>query len=115
MASLRNLNGEYKTNFSHMQRYFRSNSISLSLCVRVRRHVDYKIMMHSKSIQEKDVKFLQLLSEPLQIDLHYEVYSHIFRSHAFFLYFDHSFRRCMKKICHEAVESVHASEGDTIF
>lgn len=115
MNTLHMMNNENVKAFAVLQRYFRSNSISLSLCVRVRRHVEYKLEALRQAVHEKDVKLLRMLNTPLQIDLHYEVYSVVFKTHAFFVQFDQSFQRCMKMMCHDGVHELHVSEGDAIF
>jgi len=115
MNYLRTMNSEHQNNINQLQRYFRTNVISLSLSARVARYVEFKERQNCRTVAEKDVKLLQLLSQPLQVDLHYEVYSHTFRAHHFFAAFDESLQRCMKMMCHEAVEELHISEGDVVF
>jgi hypothetical protein len=115
MTTLRNMNSEQAKNMSLLQRYLRSNQISISLCVRIRRHVDFKFKMQRQTVQEKDVSLLQMLSAPMRHDLHYELYCAPLKSHGFFAHFDTSFKRAVKKICSEAVESLHVSEGDVFF
>lgn len=115
MESLRNLNSESNKDHNTLQLYFRTHSISLSLCARVTRYVQYKAKLHDLSITENDVKLLRLLSVPLQIDLHYEVHCSRLETHGFFSEFDKHFQRCMKMVCHKAIEEIHVSEGDYLF
>merc|ERR1719375_304326 len=99
MEHLRNMNKEHATNFSVLQRFFRANSISLSLCSRVTRYVDYKRALSKRICAEQDVRYLELLSVSLQVNLHYEMYSPLLKNHHFFHAFDEHHLRCMKLIC----------------
>lgn len=115
MEHLRNLNSEHTKNFSQLQRFFRNNNISMSLSSRVTRYVDYKRILAKRILSEKDVVYLQLLSQALRINVHYELNSPLFKLHPFFAAFDKQDLRCMKLICYGGVESHHASEGDILF
>lgn len=115
MAKIGSLNSEQAKKMGVLQRYFRSNQIPVNLCVRVRRHLDHEVVRHQQCIQERDVELLHLLSEPLRIELHYEVHGPVLRMHNFFKLYDEQCGSVMRRVCHTAVDQQALSRGDTLF
>merc|ERR1740121_1307869 len=64
---------------------------------------------------EEDVHFLDLVSEPLRIELHFEMYWLQLKKQPVFDTFLRSNPFFVRKICHLAMTTSYQSIGDTIF
>lgn len=115
MTRLRHLNNEHSKSFLQLQRYLRHNAISLSLGLRVRRHLVQQEKVRDKIVQEKDVQLFHFISMPLLIDLRFECYAPPLRSTEFFSQFEEAHLPCLKKVCYEAIAMKDISEGDHLF
>merc|ERR1719486_767777 len=103
MTSLRNINSDSHKQIMVLQRYMRINRIPLSLSVRVTRQLDYVLQERMESLREKDVPILGFLTEPMMIELRYELYAGVLKQHPFFNYFDSGNFAVMEKLCQQAV------------
>jgi len=115
MTHLRNMNSETSRQFILLQKYFRLNNISLRLCVKIRRHLDHQLHKAQELVKQEDVKLFAHLSEPLHIQLHYEVFSPALRAHPLFERIDKESPLCMNRICHKTIEIFTLFRGDTLF
>lgn len=115
MTHLRNINSEQTKQFAMLKRYFRTHSISLRLCVRVRRHLDHLLSQRQRTVSEESVPLLCLLSDPLKVELHYEVFAPVLCAHTLFERFDVEVNWTMRQVCHVAVRQLTLSRGDVLF
>eukprot|EP00928_Gymnodinium_smaydae_P035750 TRINITY_DN25101_c0_g1_i1.p1 TRINITY_DN25101_c0_g1~~TRINITY_DN25101_c0_g1_i1.p1 ORF type:complete len:720 (-),score=152.66 TRINITY_DN25101_c0_g1_i1:76-2235(-) len=115
MTRLRNMNSEYAKQFLIFQRYLRARGISTVLAVRMRRHLEHRLLRGHKMVEEKDVEVLALLSQPLLMELHFEVYARTLSCHPFFDYYIPNNAVAARKLCHFAVNEFTLSAGDTLF
>lgn len=115
MTHLRSLKtGEIKQ-FAKLERYLHDNKISFHLTLRVRRYLEHSIAEHKHKPNESDVEMLVRLSEPLRMELHYEVYSPCLTKHPFFLHYSSMNLLAMQRLCHTALKTQHLSADDILF
>lgn len=115
MTKLRNMNGEYERLFGVLRLFMRRHKISTSLMVRMRRHLQYRMLRGQREIEEKDVQLLGLLSDPLRMELHCEMYSPLLCAHPFFHSVSSYSYSSMRQICHVAITETTLSRGDILF
>lgn len=58
---------------------------------------------------------MAVLSEPIRVDLHFEVHSSGIRGHQLFDFYCTSHTASMKNVCHKALSQLVVSRGDIIF
>merc|ERR1712137_889532 len=67
-----------------LRRYLGENGISSRLAVRVQRNAQHAIMEMQRFMPEEKVDLLALVSEPLRMELHFELLCPVFGVHPFF-------------------------------
>lgn len=115
MTRLRHLNSECAKQLLQFQRFIRFHKISTKLAVRMRRHLEHRLLRTDRHIDEKDVECVCLLSEPLRMELHLEVHSPILQLHPFFRMYSEENQQAMKRVCHSCVREIALSYGDILF
>jgi len=98
-----------------LRRYLSQNSISKKLALRVQRNAQHAIREQQKTTPEKDVPIILQVSEPLRVEIHFEMYSPPLSIHPFFARYAAECPHIVRKICHSACAQHHISLGDTIF
>lgn len=64
---------------------------------------------------EAEVELLQVISQPLVMEIHYEVYCPILAAHPFFKRYHRANLLAVRKLCHTAVRMFSLSHGDLLF
>jgi len=101
--------------FFQLRRYLYQNNISDELTLRIQRNAQHAVTESQLFMQESSVDLLAMVSEPLRIDLHFELYSPIYHLHPFFDRYSNDCPQVMRKVCHRATSMTLASCGDTMF
>merc|ERR1719512_544708 len=66
-------------------------------------------------IHEDVVQITKLVTEPLRVELHFEIYSPSLATHPFFSQFMSTCPYVTKRICHSAMSTMLVGTGDIIF
>lgn len=101
--------------FFQLRRYLIQNSISEELTLRIQRNAQHAILERQHFMEESNVDLLGFVSEPLRIDLHFELYSPVLEVHPFFMRYIQECPQVMRKVCHRAMAMTVVTTGDTIF
>lgn len=101
--------------FFQLRRYLFQNNISDELTLRIQRNAQHAVTEQQLFMQESSVDLLDIVSEPLRIDLHFELYAPIYHLHPFFDRYAQDCPQVMRKVCHRATSMTLASCGDTMF
>lgn len=101
--------------FALLAEYLAQNEISPRVALRVQRNARYALQEQKRHTSEQDVELLALVSQPLRIELHYEVHMPWLRKHPFFKHFGEQRPELMRKVCHAAISSLSISNGDLLF
>mmetsp|Transcript_86787 Transcript_86787/g.210493 ORF Transcript_86787/g.210493 Transcript_86787/m.210493 type:complete len:660 (-) Transcript_86787:85-2064(-) len=94
-----------------LRRFLFDKGISTSLFVRMQRNAQQALQEKKKAAPE----LLALISEPLLIEFHFELYSPALLEHPFLLYYHEVNPACIRKICHAAVSTLLLLKGDILF
>jgi len=98
-----------------MRRYLAQNGISKGLVLRVTRNAQHAVKMRQRATPEQAVGLLEAVSEPLRIELHYEMYFPLLGSHEFFADYMKHCPFVVRRICHAAMTTSAFSKEDVIF
>lgn len=116
MTHLRMLKSVEAKQFAKLEHYLHDNHISFHLSLRIRRFLDHSVSEAKRKPHERDVELIQTsLSEPLRIELHYEVHSPHVGKHPFFLNYMHLNLPAMQKLCHTCIRDIHMATDDILF
>jgi CRP-like cAMP-binding protein len=111
-----NIIGSHQTqHLSILRRYLHQNGIPNKLAMRVQRNAQYAVTEQQRMLPEQSVKYLQMVSEPLRVEIHLEMYAPIFMIHPFFETYLSECPQVMRKVCHLATSTMNLSAGDVIF
>jgi hypothetical protein len=98
-----------------LRRYLADNGISNSLSMRVRRNAQHAVDERKKQAPEESIELLQLVSEPLRVELHFELRGPFLLSHPFFENYEEVNPAGLRELCHSALLPEKASHGDIMF
>jgi len=115
MTRLMILASRQATQFITLNRFLSHHRISSGLAIRVTHSAHSAVAVQKTSVSENDVELLELISEPLRVELHFEVYSQYLEKHAFFRCYNLWNPTAMRQLCHSAVSVLNFSRGDLLF
>lgn len=115
MTRLQMILGSKTTMFSELRQYLVDNNISPRLVARVSRNAHRAYAEYQRTTPEADIELLKLVSEPLRVELHFEVYSRVLLSNPFFAKYEKLNPAAVRRVCHTAVEVEFLSAGDVVF
>jgi hypothetical protein len=115
MTQLFFLTNQESKQLSAMKRYLRQNAITKELSFRVIRNAQAAQKMQKERLPAKAVGIEDLVSLPIQIEVHFEMYSPFLAPHPFFAAFLKDNGHVVRKVCHSAMSTIFNSLGDVIF
>eukprot|EP00928_Gymnodinium_smaydae_P065483 TRINITY_DN4861_c0_g1_i8.p1 TRINITY_DN4861_c0_g1~~TRINITY_DN4861_c0_g1_i8.p1 ORF type:complete len:722 (-),score=157.78 TRINITY_DN4861_c0_g1_i8:83-2248(-) len=115
MTQLSLLNNSTAQGISNLRRYLTRVGISRKLALRVQRNAAHTLQEHVRCTPESKVALLSIVSEPLRVEIHYEMHSVLLKCHLAFQMYDMNCPRGMRKVCHSATDMLYVSSGDVIF
>lgn len=98
-----------------LRRYLSMNGISKKLALRVQRNAQHAVAEQTRAMPEAAVHLITKVSEPLKIELHFEMYAPNLSVHQFFHRYIEECPHVMRKVCHSAMQMSAVSLGDIIF
>jgi len=101
--------------FHNLRRYMLQCGITQSLAVRIQRNARHALCEEKSFTPESSVELLSIVSEPLLIDLHFELYAPVMATHRFFSRYSDECPHVMRKVCHCATSMTQVALGDSIF
>jgi len=101
--------------FQVLKQYLVKNAISTTLTMRVMHNAQHALSESQRFMEESQVELLAMVSEPLRIELHFELYSPVLAVHPMFRAFIDSAPQVMKKVCHKAMSLLVVSNGDVLY
>eukprot|EP00928_Gymnodinium_smaydae_P017744 TRINITY_DN16786_c0_g1_i4.p1 TRINITY_DN16786_c0_g1~~TRINITY_DN16786_c0_g1_i4.p1 ORF type:complete len:1004 (-),score=157.35 TRINITY_DN16786_c0_g1_i4:245-3211(-) len=115
MTRLQLLTSQQSTQIAKLKRYLADHGISRTLALRVQRNAQHAMVLHERNMSEASVELLKIVSEPLRVELHYEVHSVTLMMHPFFDAYSTVNPMGLRKVCHAAVCPLSLSSGDVLF
>eukprot|EP00929_Paragymnodinium_shiwhaense_P013725 TRINITY_DN121576_c0_g1_i1.p1 TRINITY_DN121576_c0_g1~~TRINITY_DN121576_c0_g1_i1.p1 ORF type:complete len:1184 (-),score=252.01 TRINITY_DN121576_c0_g1_i1:60-3611(-) len=115
MTRLHIISGKQSSEIAKLKKYLAEHDISRTLALRVTRNAQHAMLMHERNMSEAGVELLKFISEPLRVELHFEVHSVTLMIHPFFVCYSEVNPMGVRKVCHNAVAPVSLSSGDVLF
>lgn len=98
-----------------LRKYLAENGINQSVALRLQKNAQHAIAEQQRFMPESKVELLHLVSEPLLMELHFELYHQVMSLHPFFGRYMEECCHVMRKVCHLAVSLVQFGAGDVVF
>eukprot|EP00933_Yihiella_yeosuensis_P041049 TRINITY_DN35495_c0_g1_i1.p1 TRINITY_DN35495_c0_g1~~TRINITY_DN35495_c0_g1_i1.p1 ORF type:complete len:820 (-),score=120.67 TRINITY_DN35495_c0_g1_i1:80-2539(-) len=95
-----------------LKKYLRQNNISSNLTKRLCRNASHAI---SGELTADSVELLGVISEPLKIQMHFEMYHRVLTMHPLFQDLVSEDSQVIRRICHQAMSMILLASGDIIF
>jgi len=115
MTRIQVLAGNEAAQNRELHYYLADNNISTSLSVRVTRNAQHAVAERKKQAPESSIALLQIVSEPLRAELHFEIRAPVLTAHPFFECYQEVNAVGVREVCHLAVSPLPVSFGDIIF
>lgn len=115
MTRLLILGNQQNQQVFNLRRYLYQNNVSNELSLRIQRNATYAITERQKYMPEGAIELLGHVSEPLRMELHFELYSPVIKVHPFFERYISECPQVVRKICHQAINLAQVSHEDLIF
>lgn len=115
MTQLDIIGSKQSQELSVLRRYLYQNGISSKLALRVQRNAQHAILEQQRLMPEEAVTLLVHVSEPLRMELHFEMFSEPLSFHPWFRIYTFECPQVMRKVCHSGTSTQVVSSGDVIF
>mmetsp|Transcript_118053 Transcript_118053/g.220636 ORF Transcript_118053/g.220636 Transcript_118053/m.220636 type:complete len:914 (+) Transcript_118053:152-2893(+) len=115
MTQLDIIGSKQSQELSVLRRYLFQNGISAKLALRVQRNAQHAILEQQRLMPEESVTLLHNVSEPLRMELHFEMYSEPLKFHPWLSIYTFECPQVMRKVCHIGTAMSSVSFGDVIF
>jgi len=115
MTQLHMLSRKDLEKFQTLKQYLMKNAISTTLTMRIMHNAQHALSEKQRFMEESRVELLHIISEPLRVEVHFELYAPVLQVHPFFRCFIEACPQVMKKVCHKAMSLLAVSNGDVIF
>jgi len=115
MTQLNMIGNAQSQQLTILRRYLYQNGISRKLAVRVQRNAQHAILEEQRVMPELSVEMLSKVSDPLRVELHFEMYTPVLNWHPFFNAYTSECPQVMRKVCHSATAMLSISSGDVLF
>eukprot|EP00928_Gymnodinium_smaydae_P025731 TRINITY_DN20407_c0_g1_i1.p1 TRINITY_DN20407_c0_g1~~TRINITY_DN20407_c0_g1_i1.p1 ORF type:complete len:824 (+),score=145.55 TRINITY_DN20407_c0_g1_i1:187-2658(+) len=101
--------------FVVLRRYLAARGISQKLSSRVSRNARHGFKERQRQVPEDDVEVLALVSEPLRVEVHFEIHSPLLLEHPLFAKLMDMSPMVIRRIAHTAIHEIPLSAGDWVF
>merc|ERR1719329_512580 len=98
-----------------LRKYLSQNKVSKRLAMRCTRNATHALQENQRYMSEDSVVLLAMVSEPLRVELHFELYQVELAVHPFFRRYVEECPQVTSKVCHMAMSYALISCGDVIF
>lgn len=115
LTRLQILSGQEGAQFAAFRRFLTHHRINSELSFRAMTCAKFFVDQQQRNQPESEIYVLTLLSEPLLIELHYEVHCHVLAIHPFFRRYNHFEPLVMQRLCHFGVSEINLGVGDVLF
>lgn len=115
MTRLHMLATRQSQQISSLRRFLTDLQVPRILAHRVQRNAQHALLEQLRFQKEDNVELLALISEPLRMELHFEMYSSTLVRHPFFQQYLRECPHVMRKVCHYSTSMTLVSSKDIIF
>lgn len=115
MTQFNMIANHHSQKLSTLRKYMQQNKISKQVAMRVQRNAQFALQEQQRFMPEDQVVVMEIISEPLRVEVHFEMYSAAVNVHPFFDRYIEECPQVMKKVCHRAMSMLQVSCGDILF
>lgn len=115
MTQLQILSAASTRQLTQLHRYLQDHRISATLATRVQQAAQHFIQEQKRNTPESSVELLTVLSQPLRVELAYEVHGPVLQWHPFFRVYNKMSPAGLRQICHAAVQRLFLTKDDVLF
>eukprot|EP00747_Dinoflagellata_sp_TGD_P103243 gnl/TRDRNA2_/TRDRNA2_168904_c0_seq1.p1 gnl/TRDRNA2_/TRDRNA2_168904_c0~~gnl/TRDRNA2_/TRDRNA2_168904_c0_seq1.p1 ORF type:complete len:376 (-),score=40.79 gnl/TRDRNA2_/TRDRNA2_168904_c0_seq1:89-1216(-) len=115
MTRLQILTSRTAGQLTKLSMFLSANHISRSLKLKVHRNAQHAIVQQERNAPEANVELLQVISNPLLIEVHFEIHSPALWLHPFFPCYHDINPRGIRRTCNSAMNALGLSRDDTLF
>lgn len=115
MTQLQILSAHSSRQLTQLHRYLQDHGISAHLATRVQRNAQHFIHEQKRNTPETSVELLKVLSQPLRVELAYEVHGPVLQWHPFFRLYNRMSPAGLRQVCHAAVQRLFLAKDDVLF
>jgi len=112
LTQLHIIGGSRSRQLATLRKYLKQNSISSNLALRMQRSAQHAL---SADLTADVVELLPVVSEPLRVEMHFEMYLTNLHSHSFFSAYISECPQVMRRVCHYAMSTILLSTSDVVF
>lgn len=115
MTHLNIITSSQTQNLNTLRKYLLQNKISKTTAIRVQRNATFALKEQQRFMAESQVAIFTLVSEPLRVEVHFEMYSAVAKMHPFFERYVEECPQVMRKVCHSGMSMLQVAAGDIVF
>merc|ERR1719454_1354858 len=115
MTRLQMISGAKTAMFAGLYKYMCDNQISRRLVTRIKRNAHHAFEEYQRTTPESEIELLQLVSEPLRVELHFELWCPTLMTNPFFKRYEEANPAAVRRVCHAGVTVTFLSMGDVLF
>lgn len=108
-------NDQNLVQFAMLRKYLVDNNISARLSMRMQQNAHHVVAERNRFVPESDIELLELISDPLRVELHYELHEPKLAVHPFFEQYAEKYPAAIRQVCHQSVLKMSFFAGDLIF
>lgn len=112
LTQLHIIGGSQSRQLSTLRKYLKQNFITSNLALRMQRSAQHAI---SGDLTQDAIELLPVVSEPLRVEMHFEMYSPVMKAHPFFNDYISDGPQVMRRVCHYGMSTFLLSSGDVVF
>merc|ERR1719267_237507 len=115
MNNIQMMASEQSSKLAVLRRFLLDHGISRVLAVRVQRNAQHAMYEYKNKAPENSVELLTIISQPLLVEVHYDIYSKPLLEHPFFYCYSKVNPAGIRKVCHTAIEMLSLHTKDVLF
>lgn len=115
ITRLQIINGNEQTQFSTLRIFLRSQAVSAKLALRITKSAKWAVKAQKHNVNEKDVDLLCIVSNPLKVEMHYDIHSRHLRVHALLRLYCSLNPPAMRRICHDGISTLTITSTEIVF
>lgn len=115
MTHLEIISTQRSADFSLLTHYLANNGVTQEMAMKVKHSARHALEEQERNAPEASIVLLKLMSDPLLMELHFEIYQPIIRVHPFFKCYIDINPMGMCRVCHTAMAVLSVSMGDILF
>lgn len=106
---------EQSRHLAALRRYLQDHRITRSLSTRVENNAQFVLAEQKRTAPESSIELLKVISEPLLVELHFEVNFEVIACHPFFYLYYEVNASAIRQMCHSAASHLSLFRGDVLF